>query len=131
LRALLAASVREQTEFIMARLAQSGAEAPRRRAGRRWKHNHDLPAQTPEGMFAMIDYVNFKGEGLSPKERYNGEGWGLAQVLGGMRTGTPHEFAGSAKRVLTNRVQNAPAERKESRWLAGWSNRCDGYKQRL
>lgn len=130
LRALLAASVREQTEFIMARLARAVPKLTKA-GGAQVKNNHDLLAQTPEGMFAMIDYVNFKGEGLSPKERYNGEGWGLAQVLGGMRTGTPHEFAESAKRVLTNRVQNAPAERKESRWLAGWSNRCDGYKQRL
>ena len=29
----------------------------------------------------MIDYVNFKGDGLKPTERYKGEGWGLLQVL--------------------------------------------------
>jgi hypothetical protein len=104
--------------------------------GARVKENHDLLAQTPEGMFAMIDYVNFKGEGLNPKERYNGEGWGLAQVLGGMAAQqppglSPAAFAESAKRVLANRVKNAPTERKESRWLTGWHNRCDGYKQKL
>jgi hypothetical protein len=130
LRAMLAASVREQTEFIMARLERAVPKLIKA-GGARVQQNYAQLSQSAEGMFAMIDYVNFKGEGLSPKERYNGEGWGLAQVLGGMRTGTPMEFAESAKRVLANRVKNAPAERKESRWLAGWSNRCDGYKQRL
>lgn len=135
LRALLAASVREQTEFIMARLARAVPKLTKA-GGAQVKNNHDLLAQTPEGMFAMIDYVNFKGEGLSPKERYNGEGWGLAQVLGGMTASKtlglyPAAFAESAKRVLANRVKNAPPDRKESRWLAGWHNRCDGYKLKL
>ena len=39
--------------------------------------------------------------------------------------------AEAAKRVLSRRVQNAPAERREQRWLAGWHNRCDGYKKSL
>ncbi len=38
-------------------------------------------AAQPLGMYALIDYVNFKGEGVSPTERYNGKGWGLLQVL--------------------------------------------------
>ena len=28
-----------------------------------------------------MDYVNFKGEGVSSSERYRGQGWGLLQVL--------------------------------------------------
>jgi hypothetical protein len=135
LRAMLAASVREQTEFIMARLSQAVPKMVKA-GGAVVRQNHDLLAQTPEGMFAMIDYVNFKGEGLNPKERYNGEGWGLAQVLADMTAQTspglcPAAFAESAKRVLARRVKNAPAGRKESRWLTGWHNRCDGYKQAL
>ncbi|MFZ4592756.1 MAG: hypothetical protein ACOYOF_00765 [Verrucomicrobiaceae bacterium] len=130
LRAMLAASVREQTQFIMARLARAVPKLIKA-GGPRVQQNYAQLSQTAEGMYAMIDYVNFKGEGLSPKERYQGEGWGLAQVLGGMSAGTPFEFAESAKRVLARRVKNSPVERKESRWLAGWSNRCDGYKQRL
>lgn len=130
LRALLAASVREQTEFIMARLDRAVPKLIQA-GGAPVQQNYAQLSQTPEGMYAMIDYVNFKGEGLSPKERYQGEGWGLAQVLGGMRAGTPAEFAESAKRVLANRVRNAPPARGEGRWLAGWSNRCDGYKRGL
>jgi hypothetical protein len=86
---------------------------------------------TPEGMFCLIDYVNFKGEGTNPKERYRGQGWGLMQVLEDMRGGTPTAFAEASKRVLSRRVANSPPERGEQRWLAGWHNRCEAYKRPL
>ena len=35
----------------------------------------------PAGVYALVDYVNFKGEGTSPTERYHGQGWGLIEVL--------------------------------------------------
>ena len=38
-------------------------------------------ANSPNGLYPLIDYVNFKGEGTNPKERYTGQGWGLLQVL--------------------------------------------------
>jgi hypothetical protein len=130
LRTFLKDTVREQTEFIIARL---NAAMPKLIAagGKRVQQNYAALAQSPEGMFAMIDYINFKGDGVNPKERYQGEGWGLAQVLGGMTSPTTTGFAGSAKQVLARRVKNAPPERKESRWLEGWSSRCDGYKRSL
>ena len=84
-----------------------------------------------EGAFCLIDYVNFKGEGTNPAERYKGQGWGLLQVLEGMAEPSPAGFAESAKRVLSRRVANSPAARGEKRWLAGWHNRCDGYKRKL
>ena len=34
-------------------------------------------ANSPMGMYVLIDYVNFKGEGIVETERYGGEGWGL------------------------------------------------------
>ncbi len=133
LRSLLSRTVQQQTEFIMARmeaalpkmLAQSRNPAEVQRAFVGLK-------QTPEGTFCLIDYVNFKGEGTSSTERYRGEGWGLLQVLEDMpNSKTPAEFAAAAKRVLSRRVANAPPERKEQRWLAGWHSRCDGYKRAL
>ena len=130
LRTLLAATVREQTEFIIARL-QAAMPKLAAAGGARVSANAAALSQTPEGMFAMIDYINFKGDGINPKERYNGVGWGLAQVLGEMQTGTTAEFAEAAKRVLARRVKNAPPARGEGRWLAGWSSRCDGYKRAL
>ncbi len=133
LRALLAATVKEQTLFIMHRLDQA---APRlaSAAGKRGQlvaRNIALLRQTAAGNFALIDYVNFKGEGLNPKERYKGEGWGLLQVLMNMQpadaASAPAAFAASSRQVLTRRVQNSPPERGEKRWLAGWSNRCAAY----
>lgn len=140
LRALLSRTVPQQTEFIMARMQQALPKmltaAPA--AQRPWVGTaFESLKSTPEGMFCLIDYVNFKGEGTSPKERYNGQGWGLLQVLQSMGE-TPSsyiawnvQFAAAAKRVLSRRVANAPPERKEQRWLAGWHNRCDGYKRAL
>ena len=86
-------------------------------------------AQESRGLYAMIDYLNFKGLGAS-KERYKGQGWGLLQVL--LRI-PPHsesvieDFVESAKAVLTQRVQNSPKERNEERWIKGWFNRLNTY----
>lgn len=133
LRTLLASTVREQTAYIVHRL-DTAAPAMQAAAGQyaqRVATNMQLLRQTAAGNFAMIDYVNFKGEGLNPNERYNGEGWGLLQVLTSMEATTPADapraFADAAKRVLTRRVNNSPPERKEKRWLQGWLNRCDSY----
>lgn len=138
LRVLLSRTVRQQTEFIMARMERA---LPKMLAQSKQPGAVQLAfgslKTTPEGMFCLIDYVNFKGEGTSAKERYNGQGWGLLQVLeevgrnASSYTAWNVQFAEAAKRVLSRRVQNAPAERKEQRWLAGWHNRCDGYKRSL
>jgi len=140
LRALLSRTVRQQTEFIMARMETAlpkmlAAVPARERAGVQSAFQSLL--QTPEGMFCLIDYVNFKGEGTSPKERYKGQGWGLLQVLQAIGESPSSsiawnvQFAEAAKRVLSRRVGNAPPERKEQRWLSGWHNRCDSYKRSL
>lgn len=89
----------------------------------------------PLGMYALIDYVNFKGEGTSNKERYAGQGWGLLQVLetlASTRDGTElmPQFAQSARTVLAQRVANAPAQRNEQRWIQGWNNRTLTYETR-
>ncbi|WP_133795337.1 hypothetical protein [Prosthecobacter fusiformis] len=132
LRTTLSKTVALQTEFIIARLQRA---LPKMKASSKKpslvQAHFDMLLATPEGAFCLIDYVNFKGEGTAPTERYNGQGWGLLQVLEGMKQPTPAAFADAAKAVLSRRVQNAPAARKEQRWLAGWHNRCDGYKRKL
>lgn len=137
LRALLSRTVRQQTEFIMIRsraalpkmLAAAGPNAGRVR------HHYELLSATPEGSFALIDYVNFKGEGVAASERYQGRGWGLLQVLETMSARGPADapaaFADAAVQVLTQRVRHAPPERNEARWLPGWKNRCLSYKRPL
>lgn len=39
----------------------------------------------PAGVFALVDYVNFKGEGLELVPEYHNHSWGLRQVLEGMK----------------------------------------------
>ena len=139
LRNWLAAHVAVQTDFIIARsdaaLAKILGTAP---AGERARiaANYRKVGATPNGTYALIDYVNFKGDGSLATERYKGMGWGLLQVLVGMRevsAGAPAaaEFAASAKRVLSRRIANAPPGRGEQRWISGWHNRCDTYVRPL
>ncbi len=89
-------------------------------------------AQTKNGLYAMIDYLNFKGDGLSPEERYRAHGWGLFQVFYEMNSpssaeGVEFEFIEAARKVLRRRVDNAPSERQEERWVKGWENRLETY----
>ena len=89
-------------------------------------------AQTKNGLYAMIDYLNFKGDGLSPVERYRAHGWGLFQVFYEMKwpsseNGAEVEFVEAAHKVLRRRVDNAPSERQEERWVLGWENRLKTY----
>lgn len=84
---------------------------------------------TTAGLFTLLDYINFKGDGVSAKERYLGQGWGLKQVLLTMSKEDKNPlraFGLSADEVLTRRVKNAP--RDESRWLKGWRARVHAYQ---
>jgi hypothetical protein len=89
-------------------------------------------AQAPGGYYPLIDYVNFKGEGTAPSERYQGEGWGLMQVLTQMRDHGPPKaaFADAAARMLRRRVRLSPPARHEARWLPGWLKRVRSYTDR-
>ena len=83
-----------------------------------------------KGAFALMDFVHFKGDGTSEKERYNDKGWGLLQVLEHMpkESSDPlKDFIFSAKEILKERVKNAPTEKNEERWLKGWIARIDSY----
>lgn len=87
-------------------------------------------AEDTNGLYALIDYLNFKGAGTSSNEAYKGEGWGLLQVLQQVPPTSQKplvDFVKGAKTVLTRRVQNSPPERNEGRWLRGWFNRLDTY----
>jgi hypothetical protein len=135
LRAFLARTVDLQAEFLVHRLREALpkmlAEGGAANHGQ-IQERFDRVASTAQGCYALVDYVNFKGEGVLATERYAGQGWGLLQVLEGMKTeNTGHDaaksFAESAKAVLRNRVRNSPPERNEARWLPGWLKRVDTY----
>lgn len=133
LRQFLVDTVDVQAQFLAARLETALpkmlAEAP---AADRTKIERQFyrVASSAQGCYALVDFVNFKGEGVLTTERYFGQGWGLLQVLQGMPDGdasTVRAFAHSAGAVLTRRVQNSPPERHEARWLPGWLNRVRTY----
>ena len=139
LRKWLASNVTLQTDFIIARsraaLPKILAAAPASER-KRIEANYHKVSTTPQGMYALIDYVNFKGEGTKIEERYQGRGWGMLQVLGEMKDvpagpAAASEFAAAAKRVLSRRIANSPPERGEKRWEIGWHNRCNTYTRPL
>ena len=134
LRRFLVDTIDLQAEFLVARLDASlpkmlAEAAPADRPN--VQKQFERLTKTPQGCYALIDYVNFKGEGVLHTERYQGQGWGLLQVLetmqGNSDSGAPNEFARAAKTVLTRRVCNAPPDRHESRWLTGWLRRVNSY----
>jgi hypothetical protein len=132
LRDMLASTVGLQSRFLAQRMEAAlpkllAATSAARRA--QVKKQFDKLASSERGTFALIDYVNFKGEGTKPEERYNGRGWGLLQVIEGMTDDAPAAtaFSESAARVLAQRVKNSPPERDEQKWLAGWVRRVESY----
>lgn len=135
LREFLKQTMSEQALFMMRRFQQALLQMiqttpPDRRALLTEKIVALM--QTRNGLYAMIDYLNFKGDGLSPEERYREHGWGLFQVFYEMgwpadSEGPEAEFVEAARIVLRRRVDNAPSERQEERWILGWENRVKTY----
>jgi len=136
LRTFLANTKETQASFIMQRLADAlpkmlevgQSDAEKQKIEQQFKR----VAVSPNGWYALIDYVNFKGEGIKASERYQGKGWGLAQVLlhmQGDEVGKQalQSFVHAATFVLERRVQLSPPKRNEQRWLKGWKKRLQTY----
>ncbi|MCL7944907.1 hypothetical protein [Marinobacter sp. ATCH36] len=135
LREFLWATRGAQAEFIVRRARSAlervvaAAPEPRRESLR---NKLRQLVGTPGGAYAVIDYVNFKGEGLSAQETYRGQGWGLLQVLLAMPDkGGPalQRFRTAAKMTLTRRAELAPRAIERDKWLAGWLARIDTYQE--
>ena len=135
LREFLARTVDLQAQFLVDRLQNAlpkvlDETAPANRTHVQQQFQR-LAASAP-GCYALIDYVNFKGEGVLHTERYHDQGWGLLQVLEEMRDSEANatkEFSRAAAAVLKRRVANSPPARHESRWLPGWLNRVNSYSR--
>lgn len=135
LRRFLADTVDLQAQFLITRLQAAlpkmlAEAAPSERA--MVEQNFHRVASSAVGRYALVDYVNFKGEGVLRSERYKDEGWGLLQVLSEMRateSDAVKEFSHAASGVLRRRVANSPPERHEAKWLHGWLNRVNSYSR--
>lgn len=136
LRNFLSQTMNLQANYMAARLTRALPaildQVPPNERGR-ILNNYKAVEQSPKGLYPLLDYVNFKGEGTNPSERYNGQGWGLLQVLQGMppvQVGPQalEAFSRSATDVLQRRIANAPPERQEARWMPGWQARLNSYR---
>ena len=122
-RQLLIDTIDLQISFLIERLEKAlprMLQATSKRA--HTKEQFVRLAKTSRGLYALIDYVNFKGEGLPPSTD-----WGLLQVIEQMHGSdpktAPRDFANTAQRLLAKRA-NA---RGEEHWLAGWQKRVNSY----
>jgi hypothetical protein len=136
LRQMLSETVSLQARLIARRMELSLAKivdaVPEESAKERITTQFYRVAASPMGLYALTDYVNFKGEGISTSEIYNHVGWGLRHVLEDMQEtesgrAALEEFSQAAERRLTERVRNSPPERNESAWLSNWTQRVRSY----
>lgn len=135
LRAFLEETIPLQTRFLLIRLERALPRllkaTPRHRRFTVEQKFYRV-ARTARGRYALVDYVNFKGEGISPTERIDGHGWGLLQVLEDMDSpqtliNAEKEFAAAAERVLTRRAYADPRPHVRHSWLPGWTWRVRTY----
>src|SRR6516225_6744574 len=90
LRSLLAHTVSLQAKFAAARLEAAlpkMLDAAVEKERDKIRKNSYRVAAEPLGPYALVDYVNFKGEGTLKSERYQVEGVGLLQVWESMVEG--------------------------------------------
>jgi hypothetical protein len=84
---------------------------------------------TVQGFYALEDYVNFKGSGLTARGKIGENGWGLAQVLMNMQgvlggESALSDFKKAATTVLLHRIAEHP---DDARWENGWMKRIETY----
>ena len=135
LRSFLLHTMDLQVKFIFKRFDETLdkiIEASPQKSRDNIKFQFNRVKESSLGMYTLVDYVNFKGEGINLSERYNGKGWGLLQVLGkmhGRQVGKSaiEEFVTSAKEILSQRITNAP--KSEERWRDIWNKRLESYLQ--
>ncbi len=128
-RHLQAKYIMDRAMRVMPKLVKS---TPRHLRGQ-VANNLNAVANSRGGRYVLVDYVNFKGEGLNRTGGYKGKNWGLLQVLEEMRPVNPgqqalNEFADASMRVLERRVRNSDPARNERKWLPGWRNRTNTYR---
>ena len=143
LRGFLLDSVPQQTQYLLARtetaVPKMLAALPRPEDRAHLLAQLNRVVRSSPDLYPLIDYVNFKGEGISDKETVfdnqtrRNEGWGMRWLLlemKGTEIGPPalEEFSRAAKAVLDRRIRNHPTS---TRWRIGWHKRCDTYRKPL
>ncbi len=135
LREILSSTIELQTDFMINELdkkwpimlkaipQQDRAELTRR---------FELMRSSLLGTYALVDYLNFKGDGLNPLEEINGHRWGLLQVLLAMPSKVTEKniqaaFSLAASKILIKLIENSAPEYKRIKFLSGWIKRVSSY----
>lgn len=98
------------------------------------ERNVQLLRNSPQGVYVLVDYCNFKGPGLNPNETKNAEGWGLKHVLLDMPADLDADnvraaFTVSAAQILLRLIRNsAPQYTTTTKYLHGWMKRVSSYR---
>ncbi len=135
LRQMLVNTIELQTEFMINLFEKKRplllAAAPSKQR-KKLQKNLDLLHQSPAGMYALIDYLNFKGDGLNSQEAIGGQRWGLLAVLLAMpdnlnQQNAVRSFAACAAQKLMERIVNSAPDYKPLTFLNGWMKRVSTY----
>jgi hypothetical protein len=137
LRQLLVATIPLQTKFMYDHLIQKIPklilEAPIAQREKITQHIN-LLLTSALGTYILVDYLNFKGDGLNQKEESNGQRWGLLSVLIGMPENlTPDNvnkaFIVSAAKKLLMLIEHSAPDYRRVAFLPGWMNRLSTYNK--
>jgi hypothetical protein len=144
LRRFLLATMDLQAQYLVVRLNNALprilADLNDRKERAHVKRQFERVVAASPDLYPLIDYVNFKGEGISDSETFPNrrtgvpEGWGLKHVLlamTGRAMGTEQvlrDFSEAARFVLRRRITNNPRDR---RWQRGWMRRVATYRRPL
>ncbi len=131
LRILLVETIPLQAQYMVLRLAETipsilNQIPSSEREAASVKFNQLMT--TPKGVFALVDYLNFKGGGLGNKHH----DWGLLQVMRQMlkapeNLSSIEAFVWAADVVLARRVLHAAQDSHQKEWLNGWHHRVYSY----
>lgn len=135
LRTLLTKTIGLQMQFMLERLKNRLpyiVEAAPDEEREKVINYIDILLSSSAGTYVLIDYLNFKGDGISFKEESNGERWGLLAVLLAMPEGLDKSniiksfVLSAAKRLLTLIDHSAPEYRRMA-FFSGWMKRLGTY----
>lgn len=135
LRHILSSTIKLQTDFMIERLDKQWPlilqGAPKKERSKILAI-YTLMRSTLRGTYILVDYLNFKGNGIDPKEQINGHRWGLLQVLLDMPHGLKKDtvnlaFTLSAMKMLLILIQHSAPEYSRMKFLNGWINRLNTY----
>ncbi len=138
LRQLLVKTIALQAQFMVDRLEYRLLKvinaAPKDQRKKITKHINLLLA-SPIGAYVLIDYLNFKGDGLNPTERSNGQSWGLLSVLQDMPKNLTSEnvikaFTVSAAKRLIMLIEHSEPEYNRLNFFSGWMARLNTYTKK-